>query len=231
MNIQNLPPDLAVSLQQDNVTFWSERFRDHAMILYILIDPQRANDLKLRAMQELENWTSQLINPNSSLLIQLTSSLLIFKRDVQERAHNNIINLMIEPDDFKALVKHMIEELNFFIGIYDGQITPEKELEFWTRENSEHTELVAHLLPEGQSRMQNLQLANQLKIIADNISRNIIEPDILSIYDTSTNMAMELDQMLSQQSNLITTIVHIMLVHEIKEALRGERRIRELLGS
>lgn len=226
MNTDTLPSYLLAVLRQDDVTFWSERLRDHAMILYILLDPQQASDLRERAQQALNNWNYQLLDPNPIVLRQLIQNLATLKQDILERTRNGQINLLLSPNDFQALVRHMMTELNFFDKLLNGQISAQEELAFWTEENAQHTELTAHLLSPGQSQTQNLQLAQQLQQLVNSSNFN----QLLSVYHTSNQGAIELDRVIQQQSsNTVSNVIHIMLEHEIKEGLRGEQRIHQLL--
>ena len=227
MNGQPLPPQLLAALQQDDVTFWSERFRDHAALLYILIDPARANDLKTRSHQELQNWTLLLQNINFEILQQLITTLSVLKHQVLERSRQGQINLMLTHQDFMTLVEHMIKELNFFITSRNGQLSPQKELDFWIRESAEHTELSAHLLPAGQLQSQTLYLAQQLQMLLNMANAN----HIISVYEDANQAAIRLDQMIQQANpDARNNLIHMMLEHEIKEALRGDMKIRQILG-
>ena len=221
-----LPPNLAVAQQQDDVTFWSERFKDHAMLLYILLDPQRANDLKQRAQQEFEYWTYQVDNPNPANLYLLLQSLSVLKHDIHNRSLSGQINLMLSSNDFQSLVQHMIIELNYFIRLINGQMSPEEELAFWTQESAQHTELAAHLLPPGQLQSKTLDLAHRLQMLAN----DPMSGPLLMTYHTSNQEAINLDNLIQQQHpDAIKQLMHIMIEHEIKEGLHGEQRIRQLL--
>lgn len=224
-------PELAAALHQDDVTFWSERFKDHAMLLFILIDFQKADDLKMRAQREFKNWDSYLKNQNHNLLNQLIPALSNLKYDVLDRARMEQINLVLSPNDFISLVEHMIKELQFFLQITAKEISPLEELDFWRQENAEHTELASHLiplLPLNPELVQKLQSESSQMVQRLN---NIRNPDeLLFPYQMSNKMAMDLDQLIKQgNKNAIQNLLHIMVEHEIKEGIRGAQRIREIL--
>lgn len=237
--------------QQDDTTFWSERFRDHAMLLFVLLDPQNAGDLKQEAYQQLQNWNAYLKTPNSNLLPQLVNSLGNLKQNVLNRAQMSPINLALSPNDFIALVSHMIEELSYFIHLTSGQLTSEAELNFWVEENIEHTDLAGHLIPLlglNQEQTQQLQLQGM-----DLIQRlkNARDPHtVLPLYQMSNQMALKLDELIPklpsldptsnemvqklsvgiQQQNIkaLEDLFRVMLEHEIKEGIRGAQRIQNL---
>lgn len=234
MDLQPLPPQLADAKQQDDVTFWSERFRDHAMLLFILLDPQQANDLKMRAKQELQNWNQYLEAPNLEKLRQLIPVIAALKNEVLNRSQTGQINLVISHNDFIKLLKHMLQELIYFVQSMDQKITPEEEIAFWIRENAEHTELAGHLIPLSQLSQQNPKLAQQLQSQNIQLVQSLYQAlpaQLLPIYQVSNEMAMKLDQLVQQGSqDAVQSLLHIMLEHEIKEGLRGEKRIRQLFN-
>lgn len=218
-----------MNLQQDDVTFWSERFKDHAMLLYILIDGNKANDLKLRAYQEFVNWDSYLQNPDVNTLNLLITSLSELKHDVLEFSKITQINLVISHNDFISLVDHMIEELMFFLRVISG-ISPDDELSFWVKENIEHTELLNHLISSISMTQENY---DQLKVDSyDVIQRlkSIRDPhSLLPIYQWSNQIALKLDKLIQEgDKTAVQDLFHMMVEHEIKEGVRGAIRIRQL---
>ena len=221
-----------MELQQNDLTFWSERFKDHAMLLFILIDPNRANDLKSRAHQEFQNWDLYLQNLNVNTLNQLIPRLSDLKQDVLEFSKITQINLVISHDDFKDLVNHMIKELVFFLRLMSGDMSPEEELNFWKQENAEHTELSSHLIPFIRMSPQD---AEELKVnSADVVQRlkSVTDPyALLPIYQWSNQIALKLDRLIQEgDKSAIQDLFHMMVEHEIKEGTRGAIRIRQLTG-
>lgn len=220
---------------QDDVIFWPERFKDHVMLLFLLIDSQRANDLKVRAYQEIANWNTYLNFPDLNLLNQLIPSILTLKEDVLKRSQMSLINLVLSSNDFTTLVKHMIKELMFFSRKMNNDISSMEELVFWSQEGSEHTELANHLIPllqinprlAHELRVQTAQLAKDL-----NTNDRILTADTLSVVHQMSNEKMiQLDTLIQQGNrDAIKDLLHMMIEHEIKEGLRGQKRIQEITG-
>lgn len=211
------------SVFQDDVTFWSERFREHAMLLFILLDPNQALFLKERARKALENWTQA----NTLDFNKLLDELLTLKSDVltQSQSSRNPINHLLSKEDFETLLLHMIREFKFFVNLLQNSITPKEEIEFWTQENVEHTELSAHLLPSGQLKDTIQKTANDLKHSQD-------YTDLISKFKVSNIMAVELDRLIQERNQgAIDAVIHIILEHEIKEGLRGQQRLETLLST
>lgn len=220
-----------MELQQDDITFWSERFKDHAMLLFILIDPNMANDLKSRAHQEFQDWDLYLQNPNVNTLNQLIPRLSDLKHDVFEFSKIVQINLVLSHDDFISLVNHMIEELVFFLRLMSG-MTAEDELAFWKQESAEHTELASHLIPFIRMMPQDAQ---ELKVNSADVVqklKSLTDPySLLPIYQWSNQIALKLDRLIQEgDKNAIQDLFHMMVEHEIKEGTRGAIRIRQLTG-
>lgn len=216
-----------MELQQDDVTFWSERFKDHVILLFILIDPNRANDLKGRAYQEFQNWDSNVKDLN--LLIPRLSEL---KHDVLEFSKITQINLVLSHNDFIALVNHMVEELVFFLRLISGILTAEEELDFWKQESAEHIELSSHLIPFIPTSSQDAEkLTIDSKDVVQRL-KSITDPySLLPIYQWSNQIALKLDKLIQEgDKNAVQDLFHMMVEHEIKEGVRGAIRIRQLTG-
>jgi hypothetical protein len=216
---------------QDDVIFWSERFRDHAMLMFILIDPNMALDLKKRAEQEFVKWNHFLRNMNPNDLNILVDSLGKLKREILNRSRLQKMNLVLSHGDFLALINHMLEELNYFVDLISGRMNNDRELAFWLRENIEHTELAGHLvplLPIHPQKAKELQMENS-KILQR--LRNVHGPyDLFPPYHTSNEKAIELDQLIQQgNKDALQNLLHIMVEHEIKEGIHGEQRIKRIL--
>lgn len=214
-----------MELQQDDVTFWSERFKDHAMLLFILIDPNRANDLKGRAHQEFQDWDFEPLNLSIPRLSDLKHDVLEFSKITQ-------INLVLSHDDFIALVNHMIEELVFFLRLMSGIMTAEEELDFWKQESAEHIELSSHLIPFIPMSFQD---AEKLKLDSKDVVqrlKSLTDPySLLPIYQWSNQIALKLDKLIQEgDKNAVQDLFHMMVEHEIKEGIRGAVRIRQLTG-
>lgn len=208
----------------DDIIFWSERFRDHALFLFILLDENKVPDLKQEALRQYHQWNN-FINSNertSMQLIELVNNLSNLKQDVKGYLdRGQVINVQIPPQDFNSLVNHMIKELNFFKVLLQGGLSPQDEIKFWVEENAEHTELAGKLLFDPQLKQTNLQLANLLKVKP--------QAEILPLIHSSNEMAIRLDNAL--RSGQVKGLMDpIMLEHEIKEAQRGEQRIKQLLN-
>jgi hypothetical protein len=221
-----------MELQQDDVTFWSERFKDHAMTLFILIDPNRANDLKIIAHQEFQDWDLYLQNPSFEALNQLIPRLSNLKHDVLEFSKITPINLVLSHNDFISLVNHMIEELVFFLRLMSGNMTAEEELDFWKQESAEHTELASHLIPFIPMSYQD---ADKLTVDSKDVVgrlKSLTDPyALLPIYQWSNQIALKLDKLIQEgDKNAVQDLFHMMVEHEIKEGVRGAIRIRQLTG-
>ena len=221
-----------MELEQDDITFWSKRLEDHTALLFILIDPSRANDLKLMAYQELHNWNLYFENPNINTLNQLIPRLSDLKHDVLELSKISQINLVLPHEDFNSQVDHMIEELVFFLRLLSGEMTAEEELAFWKQESAEHTELASHLIPFIPMMPQ---VAEELKVnSAEAVQRlkSLTDPyALLPVYQWSNQIALKLDRLIQEgDKNAVQDLFHMIVEHEIKEGTRGAIRIRQLTG-
>lgn len=208
----------------ENVLFWSDRFREHALFLYMLLDERKVPNLKYETYRQYQQWDMFLSQPANDpfqqKLPQMLDELLQFKQEVLAQSDNNI-NVILPVADFKTLVAHMIEELQYFINVSTDRLTPEDELNFWIREITEHTELISRSLPPGPLQNQVNQTVQALKTVK--------RDNILSVVQQANQAAVQLERMI-RNGQVQSLINPMMLEHEIKEAKRGEQRIRQLLG-
>jgi hypothetical protein len=231
-------PQYSDAVTQSDLVFWPDRFKDHCMLLYILLDPQKVNTLKMSANQQMQNWDHYLKTQNQNLLRQLIPVLWNLKNTVLDLAKIRPINLVLQPNDFISLVTHMIEELTFFLRITSPEgLSSEEELTFWAQESAEHIELANHLLPllnlephlEHRISSGNMYIVDELKMIANH--RQELE-SLLPVYDNANRMALQLDELVRMgNDSAIQSLLHTIVEHEIKEGLRGESRIQQILGS
>ena len=191
---------------EDDTTFWIDRFKEHAAFLYILLTPQFANDLKEQVFDLINDFDLERL----------------FNLQMEVLGRNNA-QMMLTEEDFEALVYHMIEEQNFYKKLMNGQMTDGEEVNFWLNEASEHTELASHMLELGQLRDEVLDTSKELLQA---------EPDdILRVYEKSNKFAKDLDGMLREEIHDTDVIKALMVEHEMKEATRGEQRLKVLLAN
>lgn len=195
---------------RDDVFFWLGQFRDHALFLFLLLDDQRVPQLKWTAYDLYMHWSFDEVWLRKFSDLQMRILKLI----------DQDINVILSPADFESLVEHMLKEFIFYLQLIAGQMTPEDEINFWTQENAEHTELAGHLLPPGRLKNQTLQLSQQLKTAP--------RDQLLPLIQTSNMSALQLDKLI-RAGQVRTVLDPMMLEHEIKEAQRGEQRLRILL--
>ncbi len=214
----------------DVISLWSVQLKEHAEILFKLLDKDKVPNLKNEAFQQWKIWNDYLkvlsvpnvpnlpqLNSMIQSLIQLKSTILSVIDQGQE-----VGNI------YPALLDHMIKEANFFRLKLEGNVSTDKEIEFWVKENLEHTGLTAHLLDPKEKDLVNKTL-NVSEELEDLIDENL--EDIIPVYNKANREAAKLNQALSK--NEVKTVNNpmtlFMLQHEIREATYGQKRLQQLL--
>lgn len=238
------------NVHQTDITFWSERCRDHCMILFILIDNTQTDDLKQQCYQSFQNWNTYLKHQKSTTLSDLVFNLWQLKHDVLQEAQIHDINLVLDPTDFISLIVHMIEELDYFVKLLMHELTLETEFLFWKQEDIEHTTLAGHLIPLldlGAKKTHKLQ-ADGKKLI-QRMKKAHDPHTFLPLYKLSGKAAKDLDQLIpktpfdpmsepmvmrlnddieNDDPAAIDELIHLMIEHEIKEGTHGQYRLKNM---
>jgi len=232
-----------IQVTHDDIKFWTFQLTEHALFLHLLLNPQAVPELKNEAKHLHNAWNEHRqkckdLNPKKCSCIpdgyigflKLSNALYA----LLETIHSKIgvipnINLDIPSDDFHALIRHMLMEQTYFVRLVEGKITMKEELLFWLQENAEHMTLISHLLPFGPLKDQAANIADILGRTKDAALQNsgyfINEVTLIRAANES---AMNVHNAIV--SGQVLTINQIMLDHEIREAIKGEERVRYLLS-
>lgn len=239
-------PDLLriVRVSQCDVDFWTQQITEHILFIHKLLNPDAVPALKQEAKIHYSTFYNVLNQKPVRYDANMFNSLYAFL----ETIHNKIcerndtgdqtsiikgvgapINVELSTDDFHALVKHMILEQTYFVRLVEGKMTIKDELLFWSQENSQHTELVSHLLAPGDFKDQAAEIAHSLK--RNRILSNYDEiyfSDELALIKRSNSAAGVVHG--AVHAGEIRTVNDAMLEHEMREGQKGEQRVEYLLG-
>jgi len=167
----------AISARQiDEVTFWSQQFKEHALFLFLGLQPSPKIETKTEDKSVAKNGDKSVENDpavHAKLITklkyrckQLMGSWLAFEKMVKEgkidlRILSNLVNhtryiksriMDLQSKNvwvgplFPEFVEHLRDELDYFVARFNNQLSPDEEKVFWVENNAEHLAFVAHLL-------------------------------------------------------------------------------------
>jgi len=214
---------------QDDIDFWSYQLCEHSLFLKMLLDPNVVPDLQMEANYMYDQWYKLVQTKPIKYNTNLLTSLYAFLETIHNKISKHIkLTLMLSIDDFHALITHMIFEQTYFVRLVEGKMTLKHELMFWLQENSQHTALFAHQLPPGDTKTYITEISNLLKrnkVIAQHDPSYLMYE--LKLLTQSNNAANYLHDEI--HAGNIKGIDDSMLEHEMREAIRGEQRVKMFL--
>lgn len=207
----------------DVIGLWLIQLKEHAMFIFKMLDGERAPNLKKEAYRQWQKWQKFTLNPNGARLPDMILEIINLKQRILDALNtgNEIGNI------YPSLIEHMIKEANFFLGKLQNSVSVDQEIEFWVKENSEHTGLTAHLLDPSEKQLviDSLNMSQDLEDVA-----GASLPEINQVYQQSNEAALELEE--SLKNNQVKTVNNplslLLLQHEIREATYGANRLQQI---
>jgi hypothetical protein len=123
---------------RSEIEFWSDRMRDHTIYLQNSLDNPRLKAIGKTLQEEIEDIRKQLLDSASvdKSLLQKYKTILkrlrLYKRTAAKYAKQQKMKAL------PALIKHMIEELDYHVDTISGITrTSTEERGFWARHDAE----------------------------------------------------------------------------------------------
>lgn len=140
----------------DEFDFWGHQITEHA--LFVALSLQDAA-LRKRAMDLHTALGQAYAACDLQTFLAHLSEFMTFKRE----------GLALVKGGtwigwgFPSMLRHMLDEEQFFVDKINGNITPQQEIAFWLKERLEENELAAHLIDptEGVAITKLINGANQ----------------------------------------------------------------------
>jgi len=218
-----------IQISNEDIQFWMSRLLEHTLFLKTLLNVQIVPDLQVEAedlYQSFINYIQRSSQYNATLINALYSLLEAINNRMRDFDN---INVGMPSDDFYNLIQHMIEEQTYFVRLFEGRMTVRSELLFWLREISEHMNLISHLLPPGQLKLQSADISNLLERTRIEALQNpsilVTEADLIQAANEITMNIINSIRM-GQLSDIDLTTVE----HELIEATKGHERVRYLIS-
>ena len=224
----------------DPIEFWSERMQEHCLFLLIgltngaqrmdvlqkyedepsvqkmIYKAKTVNILKEEANNTIDLWNEYQFYPTDEKL----SEAMHKTRKLKEEVYDILADGVWIGFNFLALVDHMIKELVFFQSHIDDSLTPEDEIKFWKKHNTEDCSLFAHLMDPSEVGFTDAFLDTHSE--GKKLKARILEviDYTQKVIDTSEEMETE------RASNIIYPILAL---HERKEQDYCLKRLNQLL--
>ena len=216
----------------DNIIFWSNQFKEHAFFIDIgLIDDQSiTTEIKLIAREWYKYWENINIDDINDILIHCYA-FKGFKETVIHHIKIEFCGWLI-PD----FIDHLKDELEYFINILNGSITPSEVIKFWTEINRDHCQTIFQLLDSSEEDLftKSLNFSKELTIIHKNIKddEENLQFNLLSLHCID-----KLDEFVSQLkvgivNRNVKSVIHPLLINHIeREGKRSIHDIKEALSN
>lgn len=212
----------------DEIDFWARQMSEHALFLYLGFEDPEFKAEALQHHKDFEAFRTKFNeNPQDMDLMNTVLPLLQKEREFQIKA------LMALDDGkwigwiFPLFINHTTLELDYFTDKLNGiQYSPEDEVVFWNRINSEHAAFAAHLLDPAERDL--FLKADKLSVSFDNkIPKS--EKEMMIKLSQSLKASKELDKFNKDArtaGKTVKSIIHpVLLDHVIRE---GERSVKTL---
>jgi hypothetical protein len=209
----------------DEIDFWARQMSEHALFFYLGFVDGPFKDEALALHKTLEKFRREF-NKNQ-YDAELTNSLLPLlerERDFQIRVLKALDSGKWIGWIFPLFVNHTTLELDYFVDkLNDIKYSPQDEVLFWNRINSEHAAFASHLLDPSEREL--FLKADKLSTEFDAIPKSEREMMIrLSLMKSK-----ELDQFnktARAEGKQVKSVIHpVLLDHVIRE---GERSVKTL---
>lgn len=212
-----------------DVQFWMGQFKEHAIFLHNLLNPETVPNLKQEALSLASALNRQMLTFPTDAGLELLISLYALLEEINNKISEiPNINVDIPVADFRDLVHHMILEQTYYTRLMEGKMTIGNELLFWLQEAQQHMCLASHLLDCCKLKDQAAEISNRLKQMRFNaLSQPCNLSTEVDLLMTANKFSTELDNAII--SGTIKTIDQNMHEHEMRETEYGQRRVASLL--
>lgn len=229
----NTNPNLLITVEvsQSDVDFWSKQICEHILFIIKFLDPNVAPSLVQEGKELYASWYNLVQRTPIPYNPGLINRLYAFFEYIRNKMdHNPPIYIGISREEFSHLISHYILEQTYYVRLVEDKMTVREELSFWFRENSDHAQFVANRLPCGDLKDQLIE-----------ISKLFLDPAIvigntppyfgngLILLRESNARLILIDNAMKSGQVVSTDLSAEMLEHELREGLKGERRVSFLI--
>ena len=209
----------------DEIDFWARQMSEHALFLHLGFDDPAFKAEASALHKQFEKFRTLFNkNPNNRELMNGILPLLEQERRFQIKTLQALDEGKWIGWIFPLFINHITLELDYFTDKLNGiKYSPQDEVLFWNRINSEHAAFAAHLLDPAERKL--FLKADQLSVKFDKIPKSEKE----MMLRLSLKASKELDKLnktARAAGKTVKSVIHpVLLDHVIRE---GERSIQTL---
>lgn len=214
-------PEVAMN----EIDFWSRQMSEHALFAHLGLEDPELKQKALETFLAFEDFRKKFKqNPRDMRLMNSILPLLEKERAFQVEALKMIESGKWIGWIFPLFLNHVTLELDYFVDKLNGiKYSPEDEVLFWNRINSEHAAFAAHLLDPSEREL--FVKADQMSLKFMNIPKSEKEMMIRLSLVASKELD-EFNKKAQSAGKAVQSIIHpVLLAHVIRE---GERSIKTL---
>lgn len=251
--------------QVDETKFWCTIFKEHALFLWmglvpvggVVENPLNAEPYASMTLQKQTSDQSEIIQRLKDRSKALYISWSAFEKDVAMGKINVLIlnNLLSHLRYVKSrvmdlqmanvwtgwlfsdFVEHIRDELDYFVRMFNDEISPDEQRLFWTEVNADHAAFSAQMLNPDYKQSELIAMATRLANYGHaalatiaNAPLDMLQMALLSQKFDHLTFAKQVDMLHSNAWNngdikVNSTIHPILLAHVIRE---GKRSIDQL---
>lgn len=126
--------------------FWSEMMMQHQLFLRLLLADYSQ---KVRARNLERGWKEVLLHLSAHHVPVRETVAPLLERTISFQSsllNSPLKSLYLSPQELKKFLHHITMESDYFLRLLEGTITPEEEINFLAKENSQHDHFISSLL-------------------------------------------------------------------------------------
>ena len=215
----------------DYLSFWSQKMYEHMLFInflslddFVETESKRLMDSWLDLIYELDNSPDIKDKDSLDKLLHETRNFKLAL--LQDPSKSNRI---LPPSKVADLLDHMLLELDYFIGLFNGTLTAQEELKILAFENADHDNFLLHSF-----RKADPEIRETLQGVIDQLmkeSRSEYGPDGELKYwlKTSNKASEEIDELI-KNGYLESILPDMMREHELSEGKWSVERYNYLIS-
>lgn len=216
---------VAPEVAANEIDFWARQMSEHALFAHLGLEDPSLKQAALETHQALEVFRSKFNqNPRDIDHMNTLLPLLKAEREFQIGCLKTIESGKWIGWIFPLFLNHITLELDYLVDKLNGiKYTPQEEVMFWNRINSEHAAFAAHLLDPSEREL--FLKADKMSVEFDRIPKS--EKEMMIRLSLKASKELDAFNKTAQAAGkAVKSIIHpVLLAHVIRE---GERSIKTL---
>ena len=211
----------------NEIDFWARQMSEHALFAHLGLEDPDLKEAALEAHERFEAYRQEFNDKPRQHDFEFVNTILPMLKDLRE-FQIKVLNLLDQGKwigwIFPLFVNHITLELDYFVDKLNGiKYSPDDEVLFWNRINSEHAAFAAHLLDPSEREL--FLKADKMSVLFNRIPKSEKEMMIRLSLKASKQLD-KFNKDAQAAGKAVKSIIHpVLLAHVIRE---GERSIETL---